>query len=311
MNFNPNTIKIERNLRFTENIEKQERFLKKIEKNKELYAPKEKDFTDVYPEEEVEKDINLVSKIKKGFSIKNENEFLGNPEMIEKKKRVSDIYEGVIVEQAEQNAWFGENVNFYSTSEYDDLINGVDGVAEFFSEDGESKDYTAMSFDVVFSGENEKGLDSVNYSDYVEGKLNKTKKSIDNGELIEVKYFEDNEGNKKTLQAPRIILGSRLVSAENLINLWGSKHPDRNKKLAEHPIQIKLLLETYLQAYHFYNYAKEVEQDEIANSYGTIANKIAEIINSEKKELFEKHYDEISDDIVFNTVKNYCDSVEI
>jgi hypothetical protein len=158
-----------------------------------------------------------------------------------------------------------------------------------------------MSFDVVFSSHRER----------VNEKLNKTKEMIDSGKLTEVKYFEDEDGNQKKLLAPRIILGSRLVSAENLIDLWGSKKDNRNKQLAEHPIQIKLLLETYLQAAHFCNYAVSKNENQIARSYAVVANKISDILNNEKIDLLQKHYHELSEDIVFESIKGYCDSVEL
>jgi dihydroneopterin aldolase len=101
------------------------------------------------------------------------------------------------------------------------------------------------------------------------------------------------------------------VSAEKLIDLWGSKVEGRNKKLAEHPIQIKLLLETYLQARHFCNYAMEKDKNDIARAYAVIFNKITEIMNIEKQELLDKHFDEVSEDIVFEAIRDYCSDVEL
>lgn len=303
MNFNPDRIKIDNSdTRFSENFDKQKRYLEKVNHHKNLISPKEENFTELYSREEIDRDIAHVARLKIKFSETN-NEQSHLTESIERMKRVSDIYEGVIVEQAEQNAWFGENVSFYYTSEYDDYVNGVDGIAEFFDPENKDKDknHLAMSFDIVFS----------KHADRVQEKLEKTKKMIDNGELATVKYFEDDDGNQKSLKAPRIILGTRLISAEKLIDLWGSKKPDKNKQLAEHPIQIKLLLETYLQAYHFHNYANSIGKSDIAYEYGVIANKIGDILNGEKSELLQKHYDDLSEDIVFEAIKDYCKDVQI
>lgn len=295
MNFNPDNIKIERHKRFSENIEMQNKYLAEIEKRALPYTPKEENFKNLYSPEEIQKDLKLVALRKKQFK---ENQ----TEQSEKFKRISDIYEGIIVEQAEQNAWFGNNVTFYPTSKYDDIVNGVDGVAEFFSEEGNKENkHMAMSFDVVFSSDSERILK----------KLERTKNSIRNGKLTEVKYFEDEEGNQSSLRAPRIVLGSRLASAESLINLWGGKSKDKNKKLAKHPIQIKLLLEAYLQLGHFAKYAHSIGNNDIAMEYGIVANKIVEIINEEKEGMVNEYYDDISDDIVFETIKNYCNSVEL
>lgn len=301
MNFNPDNIKIfTSETRFSDNIDKQKIYLEKIERMRKNITPKEEDFIGFYPEAEVLRDIKYVEKREATFiEINNEKGDLINS--IERNKRISDIYEGVIVEQAEQNNWFGKNVNFYPASKYDDYANGVDGVAEFFDTKTEDREYVAMSFDVIFS----------NHAEHVVDKLKITKKMIDEGHLSEVKYFEDADGNKKRLSAPRIILGSRLISAEKLIDLWGSKKTDRNKQLAEHPIQIKLLLETYLQAHHFCNYAVSIDNIHIARAYAIIANKISDILNNEKSDFLQKYYNDLSEDIVFEAIKDYCHTVKI
>lgn len=298
MYFNPDNIKIEKPKSFSQDIKKQERYLDLINRKAEPYTPKEKNFSDIYSQEEIDRDLALVEELRKKFK---ESE----TEKGALFKRISDIYEGVIVEQAEQNNWFGNNVTFYPTSKYDDFVSGVDGVAEFFPnlDSAEEKEvsHAALSFDVVFSADSERILK----------KLERTKKSIDNGELTEVKYFEDDNGEKKKIKAPRIVLGSRLSSAEKLINLWGSKVSGRNELLAQHPIQVKLLLESYIQLNHFSLYASEVGQSEIAYEYGVLSNRIADIINTEKSQLVEEYFNEISDDIVFDTIKNYCDKTKI
>lgn len=290
----PDNVKIESPQSFSQNIVRQEKYLELLQKKAEPYTPKELDFSDIYSPEEIQKDMELIQEIKERFK---QNE---TPEGA-RFKRISDVFEGVVAEQAEQNAWFGKNVTFYHTSEYDDLVNGVDGVAEFYEEDRETSQHTALSFDVVFSADAQRIFD----------KLERTRKMIDNGELTEVKYFEDEEGNRKTIKAPRIVLGSRLSSAENLIDMWGKKSPDKNRRLAEHPMQIKLLLESYMQLRHFSEYAQEQDKNDIALEYAKLSNKIVEILNTEKKELMDKYFYEVSDDIVFETIKTYCDKVEI
>lgn len=301
MKFNPDRIKIEHNKRFSENVKKQERYLEIVKRNKESYMPNEEDFIGFYNEEEVRSDISYKERLRETFTYKKEYYEDENSEVLERMKRISDIYEGVIVEQAEQNAWFGDCVNFYPTSEYDDFVHGVDGVAEFVDENQEENDHIAMSFDVVFS----------KHAERVVQKLDKTRKLIDRGKLAEVKYFENNQGKKKRIFAPRIILGSRLVSAESLIDLWGSRVENRNAQLANHPIQIKLLLETYLQSFHFAKYAQEIGNDEIALAYAKVSNKITDIINNEKKELLREHFSNVSEDIVFETIKDYCNKAEL
>ena len=290
----PDNVKIESPKSFSQNVARQEKYLELLQKKSEPYTPKESNFADIYSKEEVQKDLDLIEKIKKQFKVNETSEG-------KLFKRISDVFEGVVAEQAEQNAWFGSNVTFYHTSEYDDLVNGVDGVAEFYEEDRKDSQHTAMSFDVVFYSDAQRIID----------KLERTREMIKNGQLTEVKYFEDEEGIKRKIKAPRIVLGSRLSSAENLIDMWGKKSPDKNKRLAEHPMQIKLLLESYMQLKHFSQYAHKEGHDEIAFAYATVSNKIVEILNNEKKELMDKYFYEVADDIVFETIKNYCNTVEL
>lgn len=293
--FNPDNIKLETPKSFSQNIERQNKFLEILRKRAEPYTPKEEDFSELYSDEEIRTDLALVETRKQQFK---ESE----TEQKALFKRISDVFEGVVVEQAEQNGWFGDSVTFYPTSSYDDIVNGIDGVAEFYTFEKQSDEteervplQSAMSFDVVFSADKKRIFD----------KLERTRKMIENGELSQVKYFEDDNGNKKSIKAPRIVLGSRLASAEKLIDLWGSKSPDKNKQLAEHSMQIKLLLESYIQLRHFAEHAREYNQSEVAYSYAELSNTIAEIIQS-KNELYQDHYNEISDDIVFTTIREYC-----
>ena len=296
MNFNMDNIKIEQptKKRFSEDSEKQDRYLKIIEKNSILYTPKPDDFQDLYSKVEIEQDLRAVEIRKRQF--KENQTDLGLT-----LKKVSDVYEGVIVEQAEQNEWFGEGVSFYPTSEFDDIVNGVDGVAEFTPDDDVSDEYLALSFDVVFSTDPKRILK----------KLERTKMEIKEGRLTEVKYFEDAKGTKKSIKAPRLVLGSRLTSAEKLIDLWGGSDKNKNKKLAQHPVQIKLLLESYLQLNHFAHFAHKIGEIDISVAYTVLGNRIAKILNSEKQELMTEVFQEVSDDIVFETIREYCNDVEI
>ncbi len=102
MNFNMDNIKIEQptKKRFSEDSEKQDRYLKIIEKNSILYTPKPDDFQGLYDSDEIKQDLRAVEIRKRQFK-ENQTE-LGLT-----LKKVSDVYEGVIVEQAEQNEWFG------------------------------------------------------------------------------------------------------------------------------------------------------------------------------------------------------------
>lgn len=109
-----------------------------------------------------------------------------------------------------------------------------------------------------------------------------------------------------------MIIGSRLSSAEKLIQLWGGKDGERNKKLQKHPVQSKIILESISQLEYFYDFAINLsintKNQERAKGYEKIAEeykkmrKIFYSIYESKKDLIESHLNEVSDDIVYETI---------
>lgn len=285
----PDNFNFEKPKRVLNNEILQDKLLEKVKKNNDFLRPKEIDFSDEYGVDVVQQDLDKIAEIEDRFSKKSLN-----PKQ-ERLKNVSDILEALIVEQAEQSDWFGSETTFYPTSKYDDYINGIDGVVEFGSIDSEQR--TGVSFDVVFASDRGRII----------SKLNRTKQRIKEGELTEVKYFEDEDGNRSQLKVPRIVLGTRLFSAESLIETWGRKSKDRMEKLKNHPMQIKLLLESYMQLKYFAEYAAEIGQAEVARIYADVCNIIVPIIQ-EKEDLYNSCIAEVMDDIVYETIHDYCGS---
>jgi len=189
------------------------------------------------------------------------------------------------------------------TTKYDDYKNGIDAVmVRPANEKDDNDEYIGLAFDVTFTG-NIKIL---------EKKLHSIQMLIDDKELPSIKYFQDADGkpHKSPLVLPKIVLGSRYATAEKLILLWMSNDPDKNKKIAGDPIQSKLLLETLFQLRFFYDYAKRDNEygkptnKEAAILYGAAYNIFFEIYEKRKDQL-EKHFPEISDDVVFDTIRKY------
>jgi hypothetical protein len=147
-------------------------------------------------------------------------------------------------------------------------------------------------------------------------KMDSIKGIIRYGILAKLKYFRDPEtGAHKELSVPKIIIGARLSSAEKLVMLWGSKEEGKNKKLKEDPMQSKIILESLYQLRYFCEYALSLaehtkEEDKI-ESYQEIARSYAEMYNvfhdiyESKKELIEKHINEVADDVVYQTIAEY------
>lgn len=282
----------------SENKELMIRVLDQKSKTVDNFRPKEKDFSDLYTEEEINSDL---------LEIKHLKTIWDSEEKTEREiylREVADIYEGVITDQIEANSWFGDNCETYLTTLYDDKKNGVDVVSIFTQ--AESKSYLGLGIDVTFASN----------KDALEKKLESVKQCIRSGTLPTLKYFEDPDTKEhKKIYLPKVIIGSRLSSAEKLIELWGSKDPNRNKKLQEHPVQSKIIMESIYQLEYFYKFAinlsENTKEDGMAKKYKDIAIKYGEMYNifydiyEKKKNLINSHSNEISDDIVYETILKY------
>lgn len=273
-----------------------QRLIAKKEDVVDQYRPKESSFTDIYSQDEINADLKEIEQIKSSWK--------GNSENNEYLKKISAIYEGVIADQIGANAWFSENCESVPTSEYDDIKNGVD-VVTIFSED-KSKQYLGLGIDVTFASDKK----------ILEKKLDSIKQCIRTMSLPSLKYFQDPETEEhKKIFLPKVIIGSRLSSAEKLIQLWGSKDQDKNKKLSEHPVSSKIIMETLAQLKYFYEFALHLSQNDlniknkdeykkIAYEYGKMYNTFVDVYLSKKANI-DSHLAEISDDIVYETICEY------
>lgn len=282
----------------SENKELMIRILDQKSKTVDNFRPTEKNFSDLYTEEEINSDLLEIKRLKTIWDSEEKTEreiYL---------REVADIYEGVITDQIEANSWFGDNCETYLTTLYDDKKNGVDVVSIFTQ--AESKSYLGLGIDVTFASN----------KDALEKKLESIKQCIRSGTLPTLKYFEDPDTKEhKKIYLPKVIIGSRLSSAEKLIELWGSKDPNRNKKLQEHPVQSKIIMESIYQLEYFYKFAinlsENTKEDGMAKKYKDIAIKYGEMYNifydiyEKKKNLIDSHSNEISDDIVYETILKY------
>ncbi len=266
------------------------------------FRPDEKDFTDIYEEEDIKKDLSEIDLLEKKWDEENNSQEKYN-------KEVASLLEGVIADQVEANQWLGEDCEIIPASRYDDIKNGVDVISIFNTK--EENKYLGLGIDVTFA-----------YNDKVLlEKIDSIKGIIRAGLLPELKYFRDPETNEhKKLIVPKIIVGARLSSAEKLVMLWGSDKEDKNKKLKEDPMQSKIILESLYQIKYFYEFALNLSQntkqekqkinyEKIALSYAEMYNLFYDIYET-KKELIEKHYSEVRDDIVYQTIAKYTKNTE-
>ena len=281
-----------------ENKELQKKLLAKKEQIVDAFRPKETDFSDIYPVEEINADLKEIEYLQSLWKGRSEHE--------EYLKNVSSIYEGIVADQIDANAWLGDNCEAVAASLFDDIKHGVDVVGIFTQ--NETKQHIGLGIDVTFASDKK----------ILEKKLDSIKSCIRNKTLPFLKYFQDPEtGEHKQIFLPKIIIGSRLSSAEKLIQLWGGNDTDRNKKLSQHPISSKIILESLAQLQYFYEYASglaenvKVSAPQDSEDYEKIAREYAKMYNMfydiyiQKKELIESHLNEVSDDIVYETIYQY------
>jgi len=287
-------------IKFTPKPILQDSYFLEILKNKRNQVlenrPKEEDFSDVYGEEEVKNDKNEIQRV---MSLWEELDSKGK-----EAKDFSDIYEAMISDQIEKSNWFGDKCKSYPASYYDDVKNGIDIVNIF--EEGEDLHYMGLGVDVCFSSKKEELV----------GKLESIKQCIRSGEMPALKYFKNpKNGEKKKILLPKVIVGSRFSSAEKTIRIWGGKDPNRDKSLKDDNTQVKFILETISQLKYFYDFSGRIsenntdeilkeKQKNISIEYAKMYNIFYDIY-VEKKELIDKYLNEISDDIVYETIIGY------
>lgn len=272
---------IEKQIEQKEFIEKLHERAKKI--MSENIIPMD-DFVNLYGKENVEKDKNIVEKLKIKFQ---ENA----PDEKKEAKILADILEAIILEESELSNWFGENTSTIKTSDYDDYVNHVDAVVKF--EGDKIPVHTALGIDMT-------------YSTNIKEKFDYIKKEIENGILAEVKYFSSSFIKGIHMQIPRLIIGADVKTIKELGELWldkESKIEGRKKEVKEalgkHSIQFQFLKQMILEAEFFEKYAEKIGKPEITEIYARLKKLILSVYNNK----VSKQKDAGVYDKIFNVIK--------
>lgn len=192
---------------------------KVVAKSFEKFRPNPEDFTDIFPKDEARKDMEAVSK--KRQEIKQRQ----TPED-QKDQMAATLLEGIISEEI--NKWF-ENFHINPASEYDDLFNGTDAVAEI--ELDEEILRFAIDATTNIPGENEK--------------LNQIIMNVESGRFQTIKYFEsDIDEVKGQIEIPKFIISVSRNKVEKLARLIIEK---AEEKLQWDDIQIEIIEQLILQ----------------------------------------------------------------
>ena len=237
------------------------------------------DFVNLYGSENVERDLKEVVSLKKRFDTN---------EASESTFKASEVFEAIVFEQVELSNWLGDHAETIRTSEFDDIVNGVDLVVEF-TEDS-STNHLALGVDVTF------GTTSIGK------KFDRIRKEIDADNLATVKYFESHGFKGSLRQLPRVVIGVERDTVIALAGLWSRQE---KKKLGNHFVKDIIMQEIERQLRTFLVYAQSNGATAAVKSYtqalGTIKN-IRE--NTPIDTTSKDRQDAISKDRVFQEIKN-------
>ena len=213
-----------------------------------------------YSQEEVERDLALVRAREAEWRQKD------RPEVATHKK-IATIFEAIIFQHAELSDWLGDQAYTLKTSRYDD-IKGVDEIVEFRNPDSSS--HLGLAMEATFSADPYS-------SEGITGKFERIFERIDNGTLARIKYFKHGPLN----DVPEVVIGADRSTVLELAELWKAK---KNNMLAEHRIQIMMLLQIEAQLRVFIAYALQTGKKYIARIFQDRLAIIEKILE-EKKEL--------------------------
>lgn len=219
-----------------------------------------------YSAKDVEEDLKYLKTREQRFVEDSwGKDFEGNRSRIEALEKVAHAFEGVMLE-SDLLGWLGEGVDIIIPSRYDDVVNGVDGIAEFHN--GGFFSHLALGLDVTSS-------------ERVSGKFERITDDIKKGELTLIRYFESErmhfKGEKRNI--PRVVVGADRQTVYDLTRLWAEK---KTHELEDHHMQIQMLSEVHhqLQAFALYarKHGKEGHKETLGKIYDTTRGTVNGII---------------------------------
>lgn len=231
------------------------------------------DFVNLYGSENVQRDLKEVASLKKRFET-------------DETQKASEVFEAIVFEQVELSNWLGDHAETIRTSEFDDIVNGVDLVVEF-SEDN-STNHLALGVDVTF------GTMSIGK------KFDRIRKEIDADNLATVKYFESHGFKGSLRQLPRVVIGVERDTVIALAGLWSRQE---KTKLGNHFVKDILIQEIERQLRTYLVYAQSNGATASVKSYTKALGTIKSIRESNPIDTTDKvRHAAIASDRVFKEI---------
>lgn len=240
-------------------------------------------FSDIYDPKSIKSDVEYVGRMEAKFAQDSKD---GDPSGT----RRGELLEAMIFEQLKYARWFGADADAVAVSRFDDIANGVDMIIQFIREGGFK--FLALTIDITSS------------PDKMHEKLGKIKASILSGSLTMIKYFDPNPKSKKAdgsnfsglkirgelRDIPRVVVGIDRRSLQELsllkISLSGAlkgsrdisnsretrialeaKYKEAVRSILNHRIQLLILEQIKLQLAAFSRFAREHDQERLAQQY--------------------------------------------
>lgn len=254
------------NERAIEIADREAAYRKAVEKRREAKrngeALSESQFKDDYSVGETERDKNLSKRLRK--RLKSE---LENNKTLREFYKDSFVFETILFEHIELSEWLGAEAETILPSDYDDIVNGIDVIVRFDTDESVDSEYLGVAVDVTSSED----------GDSLQKKFEKIKDLIENGRLSRLKHFKARGSEEPGLDVPRVIVGTDHANLDNLKEKWLSGD---KKALALDSFQFKMLYMMRAQLRSFRNYSKALGHLEMAAVYDRDYEIISEILVS-------------------------------
>ncbi|MDB5238403.1 MAG: hypothetical protein JWM46_673 [Candidatus Kaiserbacteria bacterium] len=157
---------------------------------------------------------------------------------------LAEIFEAILLTEGQESKWLGDDVKILKASDYDDIRNRVDLIAEWRGQDAHT---LGLAVDVTFGPTT------------LEKKFQHIQDDVDKGRLGRLKY-----AHSEQTSVPRVVIGMSKETVKELMSLWLEEDIGA---LAEHPIQRVLLEQIFSQLQTISRYARANGNAHIADAY--------------------------------------------
>jgi hypothetical protein len=272
----------------------QEEMLKNLhdtfERRKKIHQPKIDEFEGLpgYSIETLQKEKDKVEQLKTKWSE-------GSSSYLEKNKQISDVFEGIMVEQL-SGAWLGGKGEASYSSEADDFLRHVDCIVEFHPEEGKlDRNYLGLGVDVTFSED---------YSNVLSKMDTIWDADVKKGHRTEVQYVETSNFKGK-LPMHRVVLAGDKKTVLELARLYKDK---KMNALNSHPYLASMIAQIKIQLESYYTYTQK------RNLSGEALRDITETLRNFynvytiHEDFYNKNQEYLKTDKQFELVREYCEN---